>query len=92
MEHLDLPDGESINPPSELELSQGVFELGRVAPADIIIDVPTVSSRHALLRVEEDGVMVTDLNSTNGTYMNGEEVKPMSQNKLEVDSEIYFGD
>jgi hypothetical protein len=29
----------------------GVFEVGRAQPADIIIAIPTVSTRHALLRV-----------------------------------------
>ena len=34
-----------------IALKDGVFEVGRVEPADIIIPIPTVSSRHALLRV-----------------------------------------
>lgn len=48
-DHLDVE--EPVAPPKNLDLTSGVFELGRVEPADIIIEVPTVSSRHALLRI-----------------------------------------
>ena len=44
---------ESVPLPGELELKDGVFEVGREEPADIVIPVPTVSGRHALLRVSE---------------------------------------
>lgn len=41
-------------PTKVVELGQGVFEVGRVPPADLILNVPTVSSRHALLRIGTD--------------------------------------
>lgn len=46
-------------------------------PADIIIPFPTVSGRHAMLRVGETEVVVTDLQSTNGTYVDGEPLPAM---------------
>jgi hypothetical protein len=39
--------------PQAIPLKEGVFEVGRASPADIQIPIPTVSSRHALLRVGE---------------------------------------
>jgi hypothetical protein len=42
---------QSVPLPGELELKDGVFEVGREEPADIVIPVPTVSGRHALLRI-----------------------------------------
>lgn len=42
---------------------------------EVPLDDPTVSRRHARLRVSEGGVMVLDLRSTNGTFINGQEVK-----------------
>ncbi len=42
---------------------------------EVPLDDPTVSRRHARLRVSEGGVMVLDLRSTNGTFINGHEVK-----------------
>ena len=43
--------GDKVALPSVIHLNDGVYEVGRTSPADIRIDVPTVSSRHALLRV-----------------------------------------
>lgn len=39
--------------PGEIELQDGVYEVGREEPADVVIPVPTVSGRHALLRISE---------------------------------------
>lgn len=51
------------------------MQLGRAPPADILIEIPTVSTRHATLRVGEASVIVTDLGSTNGTTIDGEELE-----------------
>lgn len=42
---------------------------------DILINDPTLSSRHAEIRVVEKKVMITDLKSTNGTRINGQKVQ-----------------
>ena len=46
-EHLG---GDSFVAPT-IELVNGLFEVGRAEPADIVIPVPSVSGRHAMLRV-----------------------------------------
>lgn len=43
--------GKELPAPAAIPLKEGVYEVGRSSPADIQIPVPTVSSRHALLRV-----------------------------------------
>jgi hypothetical protein len=48
-DHLDEP----APAPGPVQLKDGVFEVGRAEPADILIAIPTVSTRHALLRVGE---------------------------------------
>ena len=45
--------GDKVSLPAVIHLNDGVYEVGRTSPADIRIEVPTVSSRHALLRVGE---------------------------------------
>ena len=71
----------------------GIYELGRVDSADLVVPLPTVSARHATLSVGQDGsVIVTDLGSTNGTYLDGATLKPMEAVKVSVGSEIVFGD
>jgi pSer/pThr/pTyr-binding forkhead associated (FHA) protein len=39
-------------------------------------DVPLVSRRHAVIRRSEWGFTIEDLSSTNGTWVNGMELKP----------------
>jgi pSer/pThr/pTyr-binding forkhead associated (FHA) protein len=51
--------------------------VGRKAPADIVIADSQVSSRHARIRPDGEGITVADLNSTNGTRIDaGERLAP----------------
>jgi EAL domain-containing protein (putative c-di-GMP-specific phosphodiesterase class I) len=47
------------------------FTVGRKSDASLCIPSPTVSREHAELTVVEDGLLLRDLGSTNGTYVNG---------------------
>ncbi|HIE10499.1 MAG TPA: FHA domain-containing protein [Kiritimatiellae bacterium] len=49
--------------------------LGRSKDNDIVINDQTVSAHHCILRKGEEGYVVTDLESTNGTRINTREVK-----------------
>jgi pSer/pThr/pTyr-binding forkhead associated (FHA) protein len=49
--------------------------IGRHEDCDLIIRDRTVSSRHAELMVRAEGVTITNMMSTNGTRVNGEEVQ-----------------
>ncbi len=49
--------------------------IGRHRDCDMMIPDDTVSRRHAVITVEEDGYYVEDLGSSNGTFVNGREVK-----------------
>jgi hypothetical protein len=49
--------------------------LGRVADNDIALDDDTfMSSHHARIEIRPEGVWVVDLDSTNGTFVNGQRV------------------
>jgi two-component system response regulator AtoC len=52
--------------------AEGQITIGREAPAEILIDTPTVSRRHARLRVSGSSVWIEDLASHNATRVNGE--------------------
>lgn len=52
-----------------------VTVIGRGAEADIVVDDPGVSRRHAEVRVDGGRIRVVDLDSTNGTYVDGERVR-----------------
>ncbi|DBB17695.1 hypothetical protein WJX82_002699 [Trebouxia sp. C0006] len=88
----DHLDDQSISLPSEIVLTSGLFEVGRESPADIVVAVPTVSTRHAMLRLENSKVSVTDLSSTNGTYIDDEELVPLRAVEMSVGKEVTFGD
>ena len=44
--------------------------IGRDAANQIVIDHPSVSGRHAKVRQQGKGLVLTDLGSTNGTFVN----------------------
>ena len=48
--------------------------IGRTAPADIVLADSEVSRAHCRLTLENDILTVTDLNSTNGTFVDGTRV------------------
>jgi DNA-binding NtrC family response regulator len=49
--------------------------LGRDSSADICLDDDSLSRHHARFEPSADGVLVTDLDSTNGVYVNGAKKK-----------------
>ena len=59
----------------EVQLSKDRTSLGRWPYNDIVIDNLAVSGEHAVLQMSGSEIYVEDLNSTNGTYVNGKTVK-----------------
>jgi len=48
--------------------------IGRDAGNQVVIDHPSVSGRHAKIRLSDKGLFITDMGSTNGTYVNEDKV------------------
>lgn len=59
----------------EVQLTKDRTTLGRRPYNDIVIDNLAVSGEHAVLQMVGGDVFLEDLNSTNGTYINGKAVK-----------------
>jgi hypothetical protein len=53
---------------------QGPVVLGRSPQADVLLDDPYASEFHLRLIRRPEGIVVHDLGSTNGTYVNGRRV------------------
>ena len=60
---------------SELTLTKERTTIGRRPYNDVVIENLTVSGEHAVLIMAGDQVIVEDLHSTNGTYIDGKAVK-----------------
>jgi len=59
----------------EVQITKDKTTLGRRPYNDIVIDNLAVSGEHAVLQMAGAEVFIEDLNSTNGTYINGKAVK-----------------
>ena len=71
--HLLLVHGENA-PPRHVPLNLLPLIVGRSAPAEVILEGSTVSRRHCRLERQGDSIVLTDLGSTNGTFVNSERV------------------
>jgi pSer/pThr/pTyr-binding forkhead associated (FHA) protein len=74
---------------SAYDLSEGAV-LGRGESADIQLEDTFASSSHARLVAEGDVIVLEDLGSTNGTYLNGEPLR--GPQPLHVGDSIRIGD
>jgi pSer/pThr/pTyr-binding forkhead associated (FHA) protein len=63
-------------------------EIGRALECDISILEPALSRKHAELELTDDGLLIRDLGSVNGTFVNGEKVDEASLNDGDV---LAFG-
>lgn len=75
--------------PEVLELNLGVNQFGRDPENHFPVNHPTVSARHAELILTADGVLLRDLDSTNGTFINDALVK---QAVLQPGQKLRLGD
>jgi|TARA_B110000967_G_scaffold101583_1_gene104284 hypothetical protein len=92
-EHLG-DEEEVVVTPSDLRLTEPRMVVGRQASDSVSLEVsvPTVSGAHAMIETTESKVMVTDLSSTNGTFIDGEELTPGTAYPLLEGGEVIFGD
>lgn len=59
----------------EVQLTKDRTTLGRRPYNDVVIENLAVSGEHAVLQMSGSDVQIEDLNSTNGTYVNGQAAK-----------------
>ncbi|MCM6771887.1 FHA domain-containing protein [Nocardia sp. CDC159] len=64
---LRLSDGRTV------EIDSGI-RIGRLPDNDLVVDDARVSRHHARLVVREAGMLLVDLGSANGTYVNGTQI------------------
>jgi len=68
-------------------LSEGTILLGRGQESDITIKDERVSRKHLKLEIKKEKVIIEDLKSTNGTFINGEKI---NRETLKMNDKVYM--
>jgi hypothetical protein len=84
---LEIEDAELPN--DHFTIDRDGAKIGRSAPADLIVPHRSVSREHCIVGLANDELLVTDLNSTNGTYI--DEVRIRRATVLPVGSLLRIG-
>lgn len=71
------------------DFKQESIIIGREDGVDVLIDNPSVSRRHAEIRLAEQGWVVEDLGSSNGTFIRGAKIR--GPHPIGLGDEIGFG-
>ena len=87
---------ERSNPLRQVRLTEGEYTVGRENSCQIYLQDSEVSRRHLVLRLERPAenpnavpnVFLEDLSSTNGTFVNGQQVQ---QYQLQVGDRVQIG-
>ena len=93
--NVSLPDnamfcrncGTSIKNISQQTSSESLT-IGRAPGNSIVVNSSNISSQHAKLIVDNNSVWILDLNSTNGTFVNG---KRISKSIITPNDNVYLG-
>ena len=86
---VKIPDDEAAIWRKAGETGEGIF-VGRQKNCELRLAYGFVSNRHALVNADVNGVYVTDLNSTNGTKVNGEKIPANVKMKCKNNDIISF--
>ncbi|NIV32677.1 MAG: FHA domain-containing protein, partial [Anaerolineae bacterium] len=72
--------------------SRPAVSLGRSTANQVILQDPKVSSQHAELTLGRDGWMVSDLGSSNGTFLEGQRLPPGTHVPLQLGQTVRIGE
>ncbi|KAL6976531.1 hypothetical protein U1Q18_025322 [Sarracenia purpurea var. burkii] len=85
--------GFKVPMPGPFEIASDVVTVGRLPEkANLVIPVATVSGVHARIQKNDGSLSVTDLDSTNGTFVDDKRLKPGVATSISSGSCITFGD
>ena len=83
-DHADYGDDYKIN--------EGSNSIGSKSDNNITITDSSISSKHAIILYKQGEFLISDEMSSNGTFVNGEELQPRIPSKLKDGDEIKVGD
>ena len=83
---LDL--SEDSVPGQKLQVKES-FQIGRVPTSDLLLQCGSVSGTHAEIMVKDGEIWISDLDSTNGTFVNGVRIDEVT--RLHKEDIVQFG-
>jgi hypothetical protein len=82
---LEVIVRETGKPPKRLTFASDEVTFGRVAGNEVVLPAGNISKRHARVVLRDGKVIVVDLKTTNGTFVNGERISsPRVLNDLDT--------
>ncbi|XP_052191228.1 uncharacterized protein LOC127800569 [Diospyros lotus] len=85
--------GFKVSMPGAFEIASNEVTVGRLPEkADMVIPVATVSGLHARIKKKEGSLLVMDLDSTNGTFIDDKRLRPGVAATASSGNCITFGD
>lgn len=87
---VNLSLTEKGGPTNELSFDKEEVTVGRVRGNDIVLPKGNVSKHHCRLMIQGEQVLIEDLRSTNGTYVNGRKIAEPTP--VSTTDKIFVGD
>lgn len=75
----------------DLETKKELVIIGRSPDSDLIVPHPSVSRKHCQIEVTESTLFITDLNSSNGTFINGLRLIPEEKHAIKTSDKLVIG-
>src|SRR6516165_5545793 len=85
-------EADLLGPFGRIVLGSGILTIGRAPDSRLVVNHPTASSHHAEIRSGVYGYSLTDLGSTNGTFVNEQPLAPHLPRLLQGGDRIRIGD
>lgn len=87
-QYVLLPENDKYN---KLKISEFPFYLGKITDGmDAVIMESTISRVHAKITMEDEYLYITDMGSTNGTYINEENIQPHMRVQIKIGDLLRF--
>jgi pSer/pThr/pTyr-binding forkhead associated (FHA) protein len=75
----------------DFRIREGPNIIGSASDADVVLRDSAISGKHASLRYKDQRFTITDLDSTNGTYLN-ERPDPIAREELKDNDVVRIGE
>ncbi len=75
----------------DFRIREGQNIIGSAHDADVVLRDTAIAGKHASLRYKDDKFTITDLDSTNGTFLN-ERTDPIAREELKDNDVVRIGE